>query len=120
MRSKYETYNEYHTSEDKLGSFVNKKSLNQSFKLLTEVILKFESSIIPFSKIICEPHLSKRNLYSHINIKGLNRQKAQTILDFLSYSNGEFLLEEIAKKIGIKFNKAQELYFFLKKKNLLE
>jgi len=120
MRSKYETYNEYHTSEDKLGSFVNKKSLNQSFQLLTEVILKFESSIIPFSKIICEPHLSKRNLYSHINIKGLNRKKAQTILDFLSYSNGELLLEEIAKKISINLYEARKLYFFLKKKNLLE
>ena len=52
-----------------LGLLLTKKSLNQSFQLLTEVILKFESSIIPFSKIICEPHLSKRNLYSHVNIK---------------------------------------------------
>ena len=84
MRSKYETFKEYHTSEDELGKFVNKKSLNQSFNMIKNVILNFENSIVPNSKIICEPHLSKRNLYSHINIKGLNRKEAQTILDFLS------------------------------------
>jgi aminopeptidase-like protein len=120
MRSKYETFKEYHTSEDSLGKFVNKKTLNQSFKLLTEVILKFENSIIPITKIICEPHLSKRNLHSHINIKGLNRKEAQTILDFLSYSNGKFLLKEIANKIGINNKKALKLTYFLKKKNLID
>ena len=120
MRSKYETFKEYHSSEDSLGKFVTKKTLDQSFKLLTEVILKFENSIIPITKIICEPHLSKRNLYSHINIKGLNRKKAQTILDFLSYSNGKFLLEEIANKINISYSKALKLTLFLKRKNLIE
>jgi len=119
MRSKYETFKEYHTSDDKLGKFVNKKSLNQSFDLIKNVILNFENSIIPESKIICEPHLSKRNLYSHINIKGINRKKAQTILDFLSYADGKLLLNEISNKIGMNYKKAHQLTLFLKKKNLI-
>ena len=120
MRSKYETYKEYHTSEDELGKFVNKRSLNQSFNMIKNVILNFENSIIPNSKIICEPHLSKRNLYSHINIKGLNRKEAQTILDFLSYADGKLLLKEIANKIGVNYKKALKLTFFLKRKDLID
>ena len=120
MRSKYETFKEYHTSEDELGKFVTKKSLNQSFNMIKDVILNFEKSIVPNSKVICEPQLSKRNLYSHINIKGLNRKEAQTILDFLSYADGKILLEEIAKKIHINYKKALKLSIFLKKKDLID
>ena len=120
MRSKYETFKEYHTSEDELGKFVTKKSLNQSFNMIKDVILNFEKSIVPNSKVICEPQLSKRNLYSHINIKGLNRKEAQTILDFLSYADGKILLEEIAKKIHINYKKALKLSIFLIKKDLID
>ena len=42
MRSKYETFKEYHTSEDELEKFVTKKSLNQSFNMIKDVILNFE------------------------------------------------------------------------------
>ena len=87
--------------------------------MIKNVILNFENSIIPESKIICEPHLSKRNLYSHINIKGINRKKAQTILDFLSYADGKLLLNEISNKIGMNYKKAHQLTLFLKKKNLI-
>ena len=118
MRSKYETFKEYHTSEDSLGKFVNKKTLNQSFKLITQVIMKFEKSIIPISKVVCEPHLSKINLYPHVKLKNVGRKKSQEIIDFVSYSNGKNLLEDIAKKINISKQKPQKISATLKKHNL--
>ena len=63
MRSKYNTYREYHTSLDKLGKVVTAKGLNQSFGFLKKVIENFEKKIIPISTVICEPFLSKRTLY---------------------------------------------------------
>ena len=60
MRSKYETFKEYHTSEDELEKFVTKKSLNQSFNMIKDVILNFEKSIVPNSKVICRTTTIKK------------------------------------------------------------
>ena len=55
MRSKYDTYKEYHTSLDNLGNVVTAKGLNQSFRYIKKVIENFEKKIIPFSLVTCEP-----------------------------------------------------------------
>ena len=120
MRSKYETYKEYHTSDDKLGKFVNKKTLNQSFNFLKQIILNFEKSLIPISKVVCEPQLSKRNLWPQVKLKYLGREKSQEIIDFLSYSNGKFLLSDIAKKIRKSKQKTMKILLNLKKHNLID
>ncbi len=120
MRSKYQTYKEYHTSADKLGKFVTKRSLNQSYNFVKKILLKIEKSIIPISQVICEPQLSKRNLYSHIHFKNFDWTKSQQILDFISYSNGQNLLQDIAKKLNISEKKALLLAKKLKKHNLID
>ena len=44
MRTKFGNYYEYHTSLDKLDSVVT-KGLNQSLKLLRNLVMNFENSI---------------------------------------------------------------------------
>ena len=69
MRSKYGTYPEYHTSLDKIGSVVTEKGLRQSLRLYKKIVFTIENdfkpktSIKPKTNIVCEPMLSKRNLY---------------------------------------------------------
>ena len=49
MRSKYDTYKEYHTSLDNLGNVVTAKGLNQSFRYIKKVMKNFEKNYTFFS-----------------------------------------------------------------------
>ena len=68
--------------------------------------------IIPKSNLLCEPHMSKRNLYPTLSFKNRSVQ-TKDIMNFLQYSDGKNDLTKIAKLININYNKA------LKYKNLL-
>jgi len=94
MRSKYGTYPEYHTSLDKIGSVVTNKGLKDSLKIYKKVIMEIENSIFPTVKIICEPKLSKRNLYPHLN-KNQNNNIGNDILNFLTYADGQNIFDDI-------------------------
>ena len=80
MRSKPGTYKEYHTSLDNFN-VINIEGLTGGFnisKLSIENILKMKNLKFlkreennkkkgPMTSVICEPHLSKRNLYRKMN-----------------------------------------------------
>ena len=53
-RTKYGEFKEYHTSDDNF-SLVTKKGIAQSFKIIKKAIETLCYTIIPESKIICEP-----------------------------------------------------------------
>ena len=59
MRSKYNTYDEYHTSFDNLD-FVSSDGLNDSFNVYKEVLNSIEKDNFPKAKILAEPMMSKR------------------------------------------------------------
>ena len=119
MRSKYGTFKEYHTDSDKLGTFVNKKNLFQSFNFVKAIIYKFEKEIIPITPIFCEPFLLKKNLYSSISKKDNNSRKQKIIRDILSYSNGNYTLKEISNLLRIDYKKIFAIAKILKRKKLI-
>ena len=119
MRSKYGEYKEYHTDQDKLGRLVTKKSLFKSFQYVKKVINQFENEIIPITSFHCEPFLTKKKLYSTISKKDKKHKHQKATVDFISYCNGDYTIEEIAKKINLNFNEALKLGSMLKKKNLI-
>ena len=51
MKSKYNTYKEYHTSNDDLNKVVTPKGLLDSFSLIKKIILRFEKN---HTDIYCE------------------------------------------------------------------
>ena len=78
-------------------------------------------TIYPKTKVICEPFLTKRNLYPEVNIKGRKfKNKTKLILDFLQYSDGKTDITKISKKIKCKYNEAKEIYNYLTKIKLVE
>ena len=66
MRSKFGSYPEYHTSEDKLGKVVTRKSLKNSFVLLKNLILAADNNCYPKTMHLGEPFMSKRHMYPTI------------------------------------------------------
>ena len=63
MRSKFGSYPEYHTSLDKLGTVVTKKSLKSSFDLIKKIVIAADNNCYPKTKIFGEPFMTKRNMY---------------------------------------------------------
>ncbi len=100
MRSKYGSYPEYHTSLDKLGKVVTKKGLSESYSLYQKIILNLEKNYKYISNTLCEPFLSKRNLYSNLSIKN-NNYNSKIILDILSYCDGKHSLLDISDKLNM-------------------
>jgi len=120
-RSKYGEYKEYHTSEDNLD-FINRKGLQDSFKILKSIVDSFENDFswhsFPKSKFYCEPNLGKRNLYPNISEKK-NYNKLNLRMDLIAYSDGKRNLIQISKIIKRPINKIiNELKILIKNKVL--
>jgi aminopeptidase-like protein len=119
MRSKYNTYPEYHTSNDRLGKVVTNKGLKETLKIYKKIILEFEEAIFPLSKVICEPMLSKRNLYPTINKLG-NKNKGSVLLNFLTLSDGKTPIFEIKERIQVSKKKLNKICNILIKEKLIK
>ena len=101
-RSKYNKYKEYHTSLDNLD-IISQKNLEDSLNKLKIIIDCLELDLFPKSKILCEPFLSKRNLYpkiSHYDFKKKASESMDLRKDILSYANGKRNIFEISEIIN--------------------
>ncbi len=117
FRSKYNTYPEYHSSHDDF-SLCTKRGLKDSFRVAKNAIQTMQKMIIPTSKLMCEPQLGKRGLYSKIS-KNYKRDFFRTLLDFLQYSDGKNDLKKISQEIRVNYKNSIKIYKILKKENLI-
>ena len=101
MRTKFAKYKEYHTSLDNLD-IINEKSLQNSLKISKLFIKYIENSNFPKSKIICEPFMTKRNLYPTLNFVKKNLDRAP--LDVLNYCDGKNNIDQICHFTKLKKN----------------
>ena len=123
FRSMYGTYPEYHTSLDDFN-VVTLKGLKGGFKVAKNAVQIINKKIIPKSKILCEPHMSKRNLYPTLSKwnQGGFKSKRDSIgqyMNFLQNVDGKNDLDEISVLINISPKLAKNIYYKLKKNNLI-
>ena len=119
MRTKYGEYPEYHTSLDTFGRVVTYRGLNGSLNLFKKLVTEFEKSIFPIAKYKCEPQLGKRGLYPNLSKKNTIKLNTRLIQYFLSYSDGQHSLSDIAKKCDVPLVKILKIEKILKKKKLI-
>jgi len=145
MRSRFGTYNEYHTSLDNF-KIVTSQGLTGSFKVAIESInnlliykknkVKKRGILTKKNRIIstikCEPFLEKRFLYpkyglaniagessSELKSESYKKLLAKQILDFMQYSDGNNDLKNISKLIKLPLSKTKKVFNLLKKKKLI-
>jgi len=117
LRTKYGAYPEYHTSLDNFN-VVTEKGLKGGYEFVKKTVSLIQNKIIPISKIVCEPMLTKRKIHPIIS-KGKIFRNERNILDFMSYSDGKNDLSEISNLIKLSKNKVTKIFNFLLRKKLI-
>ncbi len=97
-RSKFGMFPEYHTSADNM-SLVNPAGFQGSFDVMTAVIQVLEHNGKYRSRVLCEPQLGKRGLYSTISRKGIY-DGVLVYRDFMAYADGENDLIAISEHLN--------------------
>ena len=120
IRSKYGTYEEYHTSEDNLKKVVTESGLSSSYTLIKKVIESLENNKIPITKILCEPMLSKRNLYPNINYKNKKNLETKLLMNVLTYCDGKHDLLQIAELNNVPIWKIYNILKVLIKEKIIK
>ena len=98
MRTPYQKYREYHTSQDN-KSFISFKSMKETICLYFKIVEALElNEVYVNSYPFCEPNLGKRDLYPNM-IKGDDRkEELHDLLHLISFCDGESDLLSIAEK----------------------
>ena len=118
MRSKYGTYNEYHSSGDNLN-FVSDKKLSESLNIYKKICTFFEKNKIFISSHYCEPMFSKRKIYPTLSFGGDASKKIKDIRNILMFSDGKRFLFEVSKIVKVNYKKCKLIVKYLKKTKLL-
>ncbi len=121
FRSKYGEYKEYHTSLDNF-ELVTLKGITGGFKVAKKAISLLLNSEIPFVNILCEPKLSRLNLYptiSKVNYKFKQNSFSKKLLNFIQYCDGKNNVLEIAKLINLSKNDTHKVLNILKKNKII-
>ena len=119
MRSKFGSYPEYHTSEDKLGKVVTRKSLRNSFVLLKNLILAADNNCYPKTMHLGEPFMSKRHMYPTIS-KTHSNNSVKNIMNVISYCDGKTSAVAISEKCNISIKRTFEILKILKAKKIIK
>jgi len=97
MRTKYGKYKEYHTSLDALGSVVTPKGLLGAYNIYCAALHIIERNCYPVVTTLCEPFLSRWNLYPELGNK-VGVADARLLIDILSWCDGKNSVLDIADR----------------------
>lgn len=118
LRSKYGSYPEYHTSLDNLEQVVTPKGLDGGYWAIRKAIDAIEKNKKYQVTVLCEPQMSKRNLYPTLSRNNLQKE-TKLMMDFLSLCDGKTSLLDIAEILNLPIWDLYEIVNELKNHNLI-
>ncbi len=118
MRTKFGEFPEYHTSLDNL-QLVTAEGLQGGYDLVKEALEGIELNRKFKVQVMCEPQLGKRGLYPNVSTKD-TFDKIKLISNLIAYSDGNYDLIDIARKLDCRVSELFELANPLLKNGLLE
>lgn len=118
MRSKYGTYQEYHTSLDDL-SLISPVGLYGGYEVLARCIECLEHNETLRVTVLCEPQMGRRGLYPTLSTRESGRI-ARNMMDLIAYCDGKNSLLEVAEIIGVPIWDLFPLVERLRKVGILE
>ena len=118
-RTRFGKFKEYHTSLDNF-ELVTEKGLTGGFKVAKKAIEILQNKVIPRNKILCEPQLSKRNMYPTLSTRDPKNNLTKKTMDFLQYADGKNDLDDISKIIKVDKKLSYKIYAKLKKVKIID
>jgi aminopeptidase-like protein len=118
MRSKYNTYPEYHTSLDNLD-LISARGLGGAFELYRALLSVLELNYRFRVTTLGEPRLGIRNLYPDLQRKEVS-DDVVPILNILAYADGRHDLIALAERIELPYERCVELLRALHGAGLVE
>lgn len=106
MRTRYNSYPEYHTSLDDLR-FVTPSGLEGGFEVIRKTIELIEHNHVYKVSTPCEPQLGERGLYPTLSTRGAG-YAVRAMTNILAYADGTRDLIAIAEYIGVSPEEAVE------------
>jgi aminopeptidase-like protein len=106
MRTRYNSYPEYHTSLDDL-TLVTPRGLEGGFDAIRKTIELIEHNHTYQATTLCEPQLGKRGLYPTLSTRGAG-YAVRDMTNVLAYADGTRDLIDLADHIGISADEAIE------------
>ena len=118
MRSKYNTYPEYHTSLDDL-SVISADGLGGAFEVYRSILTLLEHNVVYRATTLCEPQLGKRNLYPDVSQKQ-NWDSVIQLVNVLSFADGKNDLIGLSDAIKLPFDKTLSMLRVLYREGLVD
>ena len=118
MRTRYNSYPEYHTSLDDLN-LVTPSGLEGAFEVYCKTLELIEHNHTYRATTPCEPQLGKRGLYPTLSTRGAG-YSVRGMMNVLSYSDGTRDLIDLASQVGLGADEAVETAAKLASAGLLE
>jgi aminopeptidase-like protein len=103
MRSKYNTYPEYHTSLDNLD-LISPAGLGGAWEVYRGILAAIELNYAFRVTTVCEPRLGIRNLYPDLQRKEIS-DDVVPILNILAYADGAHDLIALSERIELPFER---------------
>ncbi len=104
MRTRYNSYPEYHTSLDDL-KLITATGLEGAFDAIRKCIELLERNHTYRATTLCEPQLGKRGLYPTLSTRG-SGLGARAMTNMLAYADGSRDLIDLAAQIGVSGEEA--------------
>jgi aminopeptidase-like protein len=118
MRSKYDTYPEYHTSLDNL-SLISPQGLGGAFEVYRLIVTLLENNAVFRATTLCEPQLGRRGLYPDVS-KKQNWSSVIDVVNVLSFADGTSDLIGLCDKIRLPFTQTLSIVGALSREGLIE
>ena len=118
MRTKFNSYKEYHTSLDNLN-IVSKKSLEDSFNYVLRIINFIKNDFKIQTLVHGEPFYSKKNLFRKFGLKNELDKYEWDLFNLPAYADGNYL-SDICNRINRPPWELYRTIDILKKNNLLK
>lgn len=119
MRSKYGTYDEYHTSLDNLN-FISPAGLQGGYEVNQKALEILENNAKYIASIPCEPKMDKRGLRGTLGGPKQLGHDVLNLMNFLAYADGETDLMEMSGYINLDFSSCLRIAGILQELDLIK